>query len=59
MTYERMNINFMVVWGKDILDHYPIGEHDDEKAISEIMPKALNRRELPLFLLTLSLFLLV
>ena len=47
MAYERMNINFMAIWGKDILDAVPFGDEDDERFLSETLTARLERREPP------------
>jgi len=45
MAYERMNINFMAIWGKDVLDNLPCETFDDELALSVQVPIKLRRRE--------------
>ena len=45
MMYERMNINFMAIWGRDVLDNLPFKSPDDEKELSQTIPKKLGRRE--------------
>ena len=45
MNYERMNINFMAIMGKDVLDHSPFGEGDDENFLSITLPVRLRRRK--------------
>jgi hypothetical protein len=34
MAYGRMNINFMAIWGKDVLDNLPFNTPDDELELS-------------------------
>ncbi|KAL6721411.1 hypothetical protein ACLMJK_000514 [Lecanora helva] len=34
MAYARMNINFMAIWGKDVLDNLPFDSPDDEHELS-------------------------
>ncbi|KAG8529541.1 uncharacterized protein KY384_006178 [Bacidia gigantensis] len=43
MEYERMNINFMAIWGKDVLDNLPFRSFDDELALSVEVPHELKR----------------
>ena len=45
MMYFRMNINFMAIWGKDVLDNLPFQTFDDEKELSMTITKKLRRRE--------------
>lgn len=45
MMYQRMNINFMAIWGKDVLDNLPFDSYDDELELSVTVPKKLRRRE--------------
>lgn len=45
MMYQRMNINFMAIWGKDVLDNLPFETFDDELALSVTVPKKLRRRK--------------
>ncbi len=45
MAYERMNINFMAIWGKDVLDAVPFDDFDDERFLSETLTARLERRE--------------
>jgi hypothetical protein len=45
MAYERMNINFMAIWGKDVLDAVPFDDSDDERFLSETLTARLERRE--------------
>lgn len=40
-----MNINFMAIWGKDVLDNLPFETFDDELALSVQVPIKLRRRE--------------
>jgi hypothetical protein len=46
MAYERMNINVMVIWGKDVVDNLPFEGRDDEYELSITLPRKLRRREL-------------
>lgn len=46
MNYERMNINFMAIWGKDVVDNVPFEDRDDEHVLSVALPLKLRRREL-------------
>ena len=45
MVYERMNINFMAIWGKDVKDNLPFDSIDDELALSVQIPTKLRRRK--------------
>lgn len=45
MAYARMNINFMAIWGKDVLDNLPFESFDDELALSVQVPLKLRRRK--------------
>ena len=45
MAYERYNINFMAIWGKDVLNNLPFESFDDELALSVQVPKKLRRRK--------------
>ena len=45
MAYERMNINFMAIWGQDVLDNLPFESFDDELALSVQVPIKLRRRK--------------
>ena len=45
MVYERMNINFMAIWGKDVKENLPFDSVDDELALSVQIPTKLRRRE--------------
>lgn len=45
MTYDRMNINFMAIWGKDILDAVPFEDPDDEQFLSQTLTSRLGRRK--------------
>ena len=45
MKYGRMNINFMAIWGKDVLDAVPFGDPDDERFLSETVTRRLGRRK--------------
>lgn len=44
MAYDRMNINFMAIWGEDVLDNLPFDSPDDELALSVGVNKKLKRR---------------
>ncbi|KAL8644713.1 MAG: hypothetical protein Q9226_007627 [Calogaya cf. arnoldii] len=41
--FGRMNINFMAIWGKDVLDNLPFDSDDDEHELSVGLPVKLNR----------------
>ncbi|KAI4209179.1 MAG: hypothetical protein LQ351_007854 [Letrouitia transgressa] len=41
--YGRMNINFMAIWGKDVLDNLPFSTSDDEMVLSQEIPLKLQR----------------
>ena len=43
MAYHRMNINFMAIWGKDVLDNLPFPSFDDELALSVQIPEKTRR----------------
>lgn len=43
MAYERMNINFMAIWGKDVRDNLPFHTLDDELELSVTVNKELRR----------------
>ncbi len=43
--YERLSINFICVWGDDIVDNRPFGVNDDERFLTMILPPRLKRRE--------------
>ncbi|KAL9575939.1 MAG: hypothetical protein Q9212_007541 [Teloschistes hypoglaucus] len=43
MAFSRMNINFMAIWGKDVLDNAPFEGPDDEHELSVNIPQKLNR----------------
>ena len=45
MAYDRMNINFMAIWGKDVLDNLPFKTRDDELELSVTVNEKLRRRE--------------
>ena len=45
MAYERMNINFMAIWGKDVKENLPFESFDDELALSVQVPIKLRRRK--------------
>ena len=55
MAYDRMNINFMAVWGEDVLDNLPFSTRDDELELSVTVNKNLRRREYSLSYLALVL----
>ncbi|KAL9028756.1 MAG: hypothetical protein Q9196_002924 [Gyalolechia fulgens] len=42
-AFGRMNINFMAIWGKDVLDNAPFDGPDDEHELSVNIPSKLNR----------------
>lgn len=44
MAYDRMNINFMAIWGRDVLDNLPFRSRDDELELSVGINKELRRR---------------
>ena len=44
MQYARMNINFMAIWGKDVLDNLPFETEDDELELSVGVNKKIRRR---------------
>lgn len=44
MGYERMNINFMAIWGKDVVENIPFSIKDDELELSVNLPLKLRRR---------------
>lgn len=43
MHYGRMNINFMAIWGKDVVDNVPFEDQDDEHVLSVALPLKLRR----------------
>ncbi|KAL8742614.1 MAG: hypothetical protein Q9190_004925 [Brigantiaea leucoxantha] len=43
MAFGRMNINFMAIWGKDVLDNLPFDGPDDEHELSVNIPGKLQR----------------
>ena len=45
MAYDRMNINFMAIWGKDVLDNLPFKSPDDEHELSVGFNTKLRRRK--------------
>lgn len=45
MAYDRMNINVMAIWGKDIVDNLPFQDTDDEQELSVNIPMKRRRRE--------------
>lgn len=42
-SYTRLNINFLAIWGDDVLDVLPI-EGSDEEYLTVDAPKKLGRR---------------
>lgn len=50
MNYDRMNINFMAIWGNDVVEHSPFKEDDDEAYLSQTLTKELRRRKLQIYL---------
>ena len=46
MAYERMNINVMAIWGRDVLENLPFQDMDDEQELSVNLPLKLRRRKL-------------
>jgi hypothetical protein len=44
MNYERLSINFIAVWGRDIRDSLPM-PRDDEQHLTQTMAMKLGRRE--------------
>lgn len=45
MNYGRMNINFMAIWGKDVVENIPFEDPDDEHVLSVALPTKLRRRK--------------
>lgn len=45
MVYERMSINVMVIWGRDVLENLPFQDTDDEQELSINIPLKLRRRK--------------
>lgn len=45
MAYERMNINLLAMWGDDVRDYAPFGQHDDEAFLTVDLPRRINRRK--------------
>lgn len=45
MQYGRMNINFMAIWGYDVLDNLPFSQSDDEHELSVVLTTKLRRRK--------------
>ena len=45
MQYDRYNLNFVAIWGKDVAAHLPKKDEDDEQAYTVSYPKELSRRE--------------
>ncbi|QSS50170.1 hypothetical protein I7I53_10757 [Histoplasma capsulatum var. duboisii H88] len=41
MGFERISINFIAIWGRDVLDHLPL--IDDEGMLTKLIPKQLRR----------------
>lgn len=46
MGDSRMNINFLCIWGDDVVENYPFGDVD-EPALSWNLPQKLQRRTYP------------
>jgi hypothetical protein len=44
MNYDRVSINFIAVWGKDVLDSFPM-PRDDEAHLTQTMPRKSGRRK--------------
>ncbi|KAA8896000.1 hypothetical protein FN846DRAFT_966906 [Sphaerosporella brunnea] len=42
MNYDRLSINFIAIWGKDVADSFPI-PRDDEAHLTQTVPKRLGR----------------
>lgn len=45
MNYDRLSINFIMFWGKDILEHGPV-PGEDEMYIAEQLTRRIKKREL-------------
>ncbi len=45
MHYERMNINFMAIWGEDVEKNVPFEDGDDEHVLSVALPLKHQRRK--------------
>lgn len=45
MQYDRMNINFMAIWGSDVLENLPFSQSDDEHELSVALTTKLRRRK--------------
>lgn len=45
MNYGRLSINFIAIWGRDVLASFPM-PNDDEKHLTQTMSKRSGRREL-------------
>ncbi|KLJ05619.1 hypothetical protein EMPG_10896 [Blastomyces silverae] len=41
MGFERISINLIAIWGRDVIDHLPLG--DDEGMLTKSIPKRLRR----------------
>ncbi|EGE85405.2 hypothetical protein BDDG_08350 [Blastomyces dermatitidis ATCC 18188] len=41
MGFERISINFIAIWGRDVIDHLPLV--DDEAMLTKSIPKKLRR----------------
>ncbi|OJD11301.1 hypothetical protein AJ78_07895 [Emergomyces pasteurianus Ep9510] len=41
MGFERISINFIAIWGRDVIDHLPL--NDDEAMLTMAIPKKLRR----------------
>jgi hypothetical protein len=46
--YARLSINFLGIWGKDIVDAFPFPIPDDEQFLTQTRPQELKRRTFPL-----------
>ena len=44
MQYDRYNLNFLAIWGKDVAAHLPKENEDDEQSYTASYPKELSRR---------------
>jgi hypothetical protein len=47
--YQRISINFLGFWGKDIKEAFPFETNDDEEYLSVTRPKELKRRKFDCF----------
>ncbi|PGH05499.1 hypothetical protein AJ79_06806 [Helicocarpus griseus UAMH5409] len=41
MGFERISINFIAIWGRDVIDHLPL--NDDEAMLTKSIPRQLSR----------------